>query len=257
MARPAFLANLPRPALVAHRGGGLLRPENTLEAFAHALELGADVLELDVRLSKDGQVVVIHDGLLDRTTDGSGPVEARTLGELRALDAGARFTRGGEAPFRGRGVRIPTFEEVLTAFPRARLNVELKTAAPGLLEGFAVLVERHRCHDRLCAGSALDEVAEQVRTRLPGLCLFYPELAARAWVLRAKGMTDVPEPPRYDVLELPFDLDGAPLVDAALVEAAHAEGIDVQVWTLNDAASMRRALEAGVDGIMTDEPALL
>jgi len=122
----AFLAGAPH--LVAHRGGSGLAPENTLEAFRSAVDdWGADILEMDVRLSADGHVVVIHDETVDRTTNGSGAVGALTLEELRALDAGWRFTDpSGATSFRGRGARLPTFDEVLDAFPAVRINVEAK-----------------------------------------------------------------------------------------------------------------------------------
>ncbi len=253
-----FLRDLPRPSLIAHRGGGLLRPDNTHEAFRHALALGADVLELDIRLTRDGEVVVLHDADVARTTSGAGPVSAMTLAELRALDAGARFVSPeGEPTCRGRGVVVPTFEELLRELPAVRMNVELKTDEPLLLAKFAELVRRHRREELICAGSALDAVARQVREALPGLCTFFPEMAARAWVMRARGMEELEPPPRFDILEIPFELDGFQLVDAELVARAHDEGIALQVWTVNDEDGMRRAIEAGVDGIMTDDPELL
>ena len=110
--------------LVAHRGGSKLAPENTMAAFRRAVDWwGADMLELDVRLTRDGHVVVIHDATLDRTTDGEGPVAERTLDEIHALDAGYRFEDpDGGRSFRGTGVVVPRFEEVLMAFPGARIG---------------------------------------------------------------------------------------------------------------------------------------
>src|SRR5512142_834438 len=116
-ATPAALAG--PPLLVAHRGGAGLAPENTLPAFLSARDdWGADMIELDIHLTADGQVVVIHDPVVDRTTDGSGPVAAKTLAELRELDAGYRFTTTEHSyPFRRQGVRIPLLAEVLEALP--------------------------------------------------------------------------------------------------------------------------------------------
>lgn len=258
MITPPFLRGLPTPALIAHRGGGLLRPENTLEAFRHALDLGVDVLELDLRLTRDGHVVVLHDEDVARTTDGTGPVSSMTLADLRRLDAGARFDppAGGES-WRGRGLTVPTFEELLRELPAVRMNIELKTAEPLLLEKFAALVRSFDREELICTGSALDDVARNVRAALPGVCMFFPEEAARTWIMRARGIDGLQPPERYDVLEIPFELDGVQLVDTELVERAHDEGIALQVWTVNDEDGMRRAVEVGVDGIMTDDPALL
>jgi glycerophosphoryl diester phosphodiesterase len=122
----------PRPWVIAHRGGMGLWPENTLRAFAGASALGADVLDLDVRTSADGALVVFHDAELGRTTEASGPLAALPLRELQALDAGYRWSADGGAthPFRGQGLRIPTLEEVFRAFPDAHLGLEIKETDP-------------------------------------------------------------------------------------------------------------------------------
>src|SRR5665213_852735 len=116
--------------VIAHRGNSAFFPENTLEAFQQGMALGADALEFDVRLSHDGKAVVIHDSTLERTTNGTGAVSALTLDDLQRLDAGHGFTRDGGRtfPFRGRGIRIPAFDFVLSAFPGVPMIVEIKTA---------------------------------------------------------------------------------------------------------------------------------
>ena len=127
--------HLARPLLFAHRGASIEAPENTLESFSVALDVGANVLELDVHLSQDEQVVVFHDETLDRTTNGSGEVREHSLAELKRLDAGFRFLGPqGERTHRERGVQIPTLAEVFEAFPSAAFNIELKTAEPRLVE---------------------------------------------------------------------------------------------------------------------------
>jgi glycerophosphoryl diester phosphodiesterase len=123
----AYLAGA--PLLIAHRGGSALAPENTMEAFRRAIDWWrADILELDVQPTRDGEAVVFHDATLDRTTDGSGPVAAHTLDQLRQLDAGFRYRAGdgSSTPFRGAGITVPTLTEVLDAFPTVRVNVEIK-----------------------------------------------------------------------------------------------------------------------------------
>ncbi len=122
---------LPRPLLIAHRGASLAAPENTLEAFELASRLGADVLELDVQRSRDGVLVVIHDATLERTTDGRGAVCAQDLAALKALDAGYHHRSStGAQLFRDRDVRIPTLDEVLSAFAHMAFNIEMKSTDP-------------------------------------------------------------------------------------------------------------------------------
>jgi len=117
----------PRPMVIAHQGGDGLRPSNTLLAFQHAVDLGVDVLEMDVHRTADGALVLIHDATVDRTTDGSGALAAMTLAEVKTLDAAFRWPYQGETrPYRGRGVQVPTLAEVVERFPSLRYNVEIK-----------------------------------------------------------------------------------------------------------------------------------
>src|SRR5574341_1011125 len=143
---PFFASERPGAQVIAHRGGAHLRPENTLAAFSHAVEIGADVVDTDVRTTADGAIVCIHDATVERTTEGAGRVESLTLGELQKLDAGYRWsTDGGRTyPFRGQGIRVPSLEEVLVRFPRARMNVEIKNP-PGeaLARPLCELIRRH------------------------------------------------------------------------------------------------------------------
>ena len=120
----------PEPWAIAHQGGGELWPENTLYAFAEAEELGVDVLEMDLRATVDGEIVVMHDATVDGTTDGSGRVDQMTLAEIRELDAGYRFDAPGQFPHRGQGLTVPTLEEVLSRFSTARLILEMKESRP-------------------------------------------------------------------------------------------------------------------------------
>src|SRR5918911_1481417 len=124
------------PVNLAHRGASALAPENTIEAFRLAVEAGAGGLELDVHMTRDGHIVVIHDATVDRTTSGTGAVSEMTLDELRMLDAGHNFSPDGgpTRPYRGRGVRVPTLGEVLEGFPGVAVNIEIKARTPGIEE---------------------------------------------------------------------------------------------------------------------------
>jgi glycerophosphoryl diester phosphodiesterase len=241
--------------LVAHRGGSKIAPENTMVAFRRAVDWWrADMLELDVRLTRDGHVVVIHDETLDRTTDGEGPVAARTLDEIRTLDAGYQFqdSEGGH-PFRGTGVLVPTFEEVLAAFPNTRLNVESKEprAAAPLVE----VIRRHRAEHRVLVAAAFEASRRGARGYTG------PWGASRHQVLGFWALHRLPGGapylPRVDVFQVPEQWKGMRIVSEAFVRAAHSRNIPVQVWTVDDPESMKRLLALGVNGIQSDRPDVL
>lgn len=245
---------------IAHRGGAKLAPENTMTAFRQAVERWhTDMLEIDVHLTRDGEVVVFHDDTLDRCTDASGPVLEKSWRELAEVDAGYGFTPdGGETfPFRGGGVRIPRLVEVLRAFPDLRLNVELKADLPDLVGAFAELVRAEGALDRLCVGSEHDETAAQLHDALPDACHFFPRDAGTLWVMSAKAGAELPDDPRWQVLDMPWELGGVRLVTRELLEQTRAAGIWVNVWTVDDPDEMRRLAALGVGGVMTDRPDLL
>ncbi|MCG6957288.1 MAG: glycerophosphodiester phosphodiesterase [Gemmatimonadetes bacterium] len=243
------------PLLVAHRGGSRIAPENTMAAFGMALETwGADMLEMDVRLTRDGEVVVIHDASVDRTTDGSGPVSDLTLAELQALDAGFRFVDpNGVASFRGKGVVIPRFEDVLTAYPDTRMNVEAKE--PGVAEALVDIILRHDAQERVLVAAEYERSRRSVR-HYPGPWGASRHHVLLFWLLyrlpRGGGYT-----PGADILQVPERHNGLRIVSPRLVRAAHQRNLPVQVWTVDDPEDMRRLLSWGVDGIQSDRPDLL
>jgi glycerophosphoryl diester phosphodiesterase len=246
------------PVNLAHRGASALAPENTLEAFRTAVEAGAGGLELDVHLTSDGQVVVIHDETVDRTTGGTGAVSDMTLEELRALDAGHNFSPkcGSDPPYRG--LRIPTLDEVLREFPGVVVNVDMKADRPGVeaavlgvlregdAGGRALVVSSRRAavgRFRWISGGSVSTGASKWETGV-----FY--VLSR---LRLERLLR----PAYDALQVPIRHRGVPLVSRRFLEAAHASGVRVDVWTINEADEMHRLLDLGVDVIMTDRPEIL
>jgi glycerophosphoryl diester phosphodiesterase len=242
------------PLLIAHRGGSALAPENTLFAFERALSWwDADLLELDVHPTRDGEVVVIHDPTVDRTSDGRGRVAELSLAELRALDFGYRFTPDGGAthPFRGRGIGISTLAEILEALPDARVNVEIKDGraqervwetihAAGATR--RVLVAAARLADRRrfigAYTGAMSASAEEMRSFLT------------LHLLRAAAFYRPP----VDAFQMPERFGSRQLLSPRFVRDAHARGVAVHVWTVDEEADMRRLLAWGVDGIITDRP---
>ena len=222
---------------IAHRGASGTFPENTLSAFRAAIDAGAGMCELDVQLSRDGAVVVIHDDTVDRTTDGKGEVAALTLEELKRLDAGAKF-KGGMI----KGERIPTLDEVFAVTSgKCALNIELK--AGGLEAQVAQIMQaRNALSDSIVSSfdwESLKKIQQlHFNIRVALLAEEKPvELMMSAVAMRAHAIN-----PRWD------------MVTADLCKAAHERGFKVYTWTVDADARMRALMECGVDGIMTNYP---
>jgi len=244
------------PLLIAHRGGAALAPENTMAAFELAVnEWDADILEMDVRLTADDRVVVIHDATVDRTTNGSGPIRSMTWRQARGLDAGYRFQdTGGRHVCRGTGVRIPLFEEVLATFPDTRIIVEPKAAEAA--EPLVGTIRAHHAEDRVLIG------AEHEATRVGARGYTGPWGASRRhatwfWSLHRLRLAGHWYVPPVDGFQLPESSGRIRVVTPSFIRAAHAANIPVHIWTVDDPADMRRLLRWGADGIMTDRPDLL
>ena len=242
------------PIVYAHRGGAALRPENTIPAFDHGLAVGADGLEFDVRLSKDGIVVVHHDDTLERTTSGRGPVAQLTAAELASLDAGCHFADpSGQFPFRGQGFGVPTLREVLNRYPAAQMIVELKTGGPALARAVVDEVRAAAAVDRVAVGSFDRRALDAVRQYEPGICTGAARSEARwalyrSWIGWPLGRTP------YRELQVPAHAGGTPIVTRRFVHHAHRAGVLVKVWTVNTESEMRRLLTYGVDALITDHP---
>ena len=252
-ARPGHPYFAGAPLLIAHRGGSALAPENTLEAFRRALEWWrADLLEVDVHATADGEVVVIHDATVDRTTDGTGAVAELRLEELRRLDAGFRFSADGGRtfPFRWRGIRIPTLEELLLAFPGARVNVEIKDGRAQRRVGEIV-------HDLGATRRVLIAAGKRANRSLfggyPGPTSASEEELKRFYLHHLARTTRLYRPP-VDAFQMPERHGGLQVLSPRWVREAHAVNMAVHVWTVDEEDDMRRLLRWGVDGIVTDRP---
>jgi glycerophosphoryl diester phosphodiesterase len=232
----------------AHRGGAALRPENTLLAFDHGLSLGADGLELDVHLSRDGVVVVHHDRTLERTTDGRGPVAALTAGELARLDAGHHFPG-----FRGKAGGVPTLEAVLQRYPATPLIIELKVNAPALAHKTIDLVRAAGALDRVALGSFGTRVLRAARAYEPAIRTGSSHEETRLALYRSWVRWPARRP-RYREFQVPERSGSTRVVSPRFVRYAHDAGISVHVWTVDDPADMRRLLDWGVDGLISDRP---
>lgn len=267
---------------IAHQGGELEAPSATMYALKTAVEKGAEVLELDVHLTSDGHVVAIHDAAVDRTTDGSGSIEEMTLAEAQQLDAAFWFVpergavrdedpsayplrgiaTGDVAPPEGFGPGdfvIPALDEVLRTFPDVFVNIELKPTQrqSGALElAVAGLLDRYDRTDDVIVVSFLDHSTELFKALAPAVTTATGTAQAAAfWAGSQNALPGLPNP-RYAALQVPPSF-GVEVVNRDFIANAHANGLAVHVWTINDETAMRRLLDQGADGIMTDRPTLL
>jgi glycerophosphoryl diester phosphodiesterase len=248
---PAVAAD--RPLVFAHRGGCALGPENTIPAFDRGLELGADGLELDVHLSRDGVAVIHHDASLGRTANGSGPLARYTAAELARVDAAYHFGAGEGYPWRGRGIGIPTLAEVLGRYPGVRIIIEMKVNTAEMARAVVDEVEKARAGDRVCLGSFGARVLRAART-------FDPDLATSAGreevrrVLYGSWIGLAPRDLPNEAYQVPERAGATRVVSPRFIRLAHEADAVVQVWTVNREADMRRLLGWGVDALITDRP---
>jgi glycerophosphoryl diester phosphodiesterase len=248
------------PTNFAHRGASAWAPENTLEAFLLAAEAGAGGLELDVHMTLDKEIVVIHDATVDRTTQGSGTVAEMTLNELRSLDAGYRFSPDGGRtyPYRGRGFRVPTLAEVYEEFPQSYVNIDMKEAQPGVEEAVLRVIRDAGGEARILVVSSDHAVVRRFRRVCGGgISTGASRLETGVFYLLSRLHLERLYRPTYDALQVPVEHRGFTLVTPRFLQAAHRVGVRVDVWTINDPDEMRRLLDIGVDVIMTDRPEAL
>ena len=248
------------PTNFAHRGASLIAPENTLEAFRLAARSGAGGLELDVHMTSDRRIVVIHDDSVDRTTEGTGLVRRMTLYEIQSLDAGYRFNPdGGPAyPYRGRGVRVPELGEVLRDFPGHKVNIDIKEEQPGVEVDLLETIKDVDAGDRVLVVSEMPAVVGRVR-KLSGnsISTGASRREIRDFYRLSRLRLEFLVRPLYDALQVPVEYGGRELVTPRFLKAAHDRGVRVDVWTIDEPDEMRRLLDLGVDVIMTNRPEVL
>ncbi|HEX6185064.1 MAG TPA: glycerophosphodiester phosphodiesterase [Pyrinomonadaceae bacterium] len=245
-----------RPLVIAHRGGAGLWPENTLHAFERAAELGVDVIETDVRATADGELVLIHDDTVSRTTDGAGRVRQLTLAELKRLDAAHRWSPdGGQSfPLRGRGLTVPTLREVFNALPSMRFNIEPKHSEPSIAAPLCRLIREHGMTSRVMVAAFRDAAVKQFRRECPEVATSASTAEVAGFLaLQRTGLADS-YGPRMQALQVPEWAGSLHVLSAEFVAAAHARNLRVHAWTVNSEDDMRRLISLGVDGVMTDHP---
>jgi glycerophosphoryl diester phosphodiesterase len=244
--------DLDRRFAIAHRGGALRRPENTMAAFDYAAALGVDAIELDVHLSKDGHVVVIHDPTLDRTTGARGAVADHTADALNRLDAGWAFEDSGQFPFRGQDIGVPTLDQVLRRYRDMPFMVELKGASADLAVRAIDVVRHADAVERVIFGSFSQVTLAAVREHSSFITSASAPEGLRA-VIRSHLWMGPGRPP-YQLFQIPEVRNGWRIVSPRFVRLARKAGLPVQVWIVNEEPDMRRLLSWGVTGLISDCP---
>lgn len=251
-----FQSDAGRVLAIAHRGGAGLWPENTLYAFERAGASGVDVIETDVRATADGELVLFHDEGVERTTDGNGRVGSLTLAELKRLDAAYRWSPDGgrSFPFKGSGVTIPTLREVFEALPHMRFNIEPKQAAPSLAASLCRLIREHGMADKVLVASFSGAVLSEFRRECPEVATSAATGEVASFLTLHEAGLAASYSPAMQALQVPEHAGGLRVLTRDFVEAAHGRNLRVHAWTVNDEGDMRRLVETGVDGIITDYP---
>jgi glycerophosphoryl diester phosphodiesterase len=247
---PAYHFNS-KPLVIAHRGGAGLWPENTLFALQEAAKLGADLSEIDIRMSRDGVLVAIHDEYVDRTTNAKGMVKNMTLAELRGLDAGYRWTNDGGRtfPFRARGITIPTLSDIFSIFPNEVISLEIKQNDPPILGALREVINRFDKAKNVLISAFKPPTIKTFRRLCPKIASAASDSEvirfARAARLHLENFVAL----NNSAFEVPFEV-----ITPRFIKAAHKKNKRVDVWTVNEVEDMQQLLDYGVDGIITDFP---
>lgn len=227
----------------AHRGGDEVAPENTIAAFEAAVELGYRYLETDVHCTRDGRLVAFHDDRLDRVTDARGRVADKTLAEIRVARIGGAH-------------EIPLFEDLLDRWPWVHFNIDPKSDRA--VQPLVDLLRRTEALDRVCVGSFSGRRLERIQHALGArLCCSLGPMDVTRLRLASLRPSRPPRPMAANCVQVPVRHYGIPVIDRRFIDAAHRHGLQVHAWTINDENEMARLIDLGIDGLMTDRPALL
>lgn len=258
----AYYREVSRPLVIAHQGGDGIWPGDTMYAFERAVEIGVDVLEMDAHVTEDGQIVLMHDEEVDRTTDGTGLIEDLTLDELKKLDAAYDWSNdeGRTFPYRGHGVQVPRLEELFQKFPDMRYIIEIKLTEKPIDKPLCDLIREYKMQEKVLVSSFHDEAMQNFRATCPGVATAASRGEVRSFVLLGKIFLSGLLIPQYEAIQPPYDPAESmniPIMTKRFVREAHAKNLAVEPWTVNDPVLMKQYIEWGVDGIMTDRPDLM
>ncbi|UCZ57304.1 glycerophosphodiester phosphodiesterase [Desulfurispirillum indicum] len=248
-----------RPAVIAHRGGALLWPENTLLAFRESVALGVDGLEFDVHMSADGVPMVIHDSTVDRTTNGSGSVSSLSRQQIQSLDAGYHFSPWHSPqtfPWRRHNVTIPTLEEVFREFPHVPMVIEIKQVEPDMVEAVGELILRYGRAERTLVASFSPAVMQAFRQRYPTVATGAIQREVATFVLLNSLFSAQAYTPRSEAFFVPSHVGRFPLTTSRFIANAQRRNIFVAAWTINETEELQRLSRRNIDALVTDRPDL-
>ena len=242
--------------VMAHRGARSLGPENTIYAFKRAVELGTDVLEMDLQTTSDGTLVILHDREVDRTTNGKGAVDSFTLSDLKKLDAGFRWSPDNSKsfPLRNKGVPIPTLTEVFKAFPDTRMNIEIKSSQVNTIQDLCRTIRDNGMSEKVMVACFDAGKLGEFRSICPEVATSAGASEAAMFYWLQWAHLESAYSPSAQALQIPEAYGDYRIATRRFIEGAHARNMRVHVWTVNDVESMQRLIDLGVDGIMTDYP---
>lgn len=257
-----YYEHISPPLVIAHQGGDGLWPGDTLYAFEKAVEVGADVLEMDAHITKDGKIVLMHDEKVDRTTNGSGLIEDLTLADLKQLDAAYKWSNDDNKtfPYRGQGIEVPTLEELFQKFPEMRYVIEIKLTKNPIDKPLCELIRQYNMQDQIVIASFHDTAMQNFRDTCPEIATSASRTEVRNFVLLGKVFLSELIAPHYQSIQPPYDPKESmniPIMTRRFLREAHAKNIKVEPWTVDDPNLMKRYIQWGVDGIMTDRPDLM
>jgi len=249
------LLSFDRVVAIAHRGGSALRPENTLLAFDHAVSLGVDGLECDVQLSRDGEVVVMHDPTVQRTTDGAGAVKDLSADELARLDAAAQFGADRQWPYRGQGIGVPTLRTLLSRYRELPFVVEIKSDLPAAADRALEVIREADAEDRVIVASFSHAVVSHVRRVAPHIPTSGSRVEVQAALVRSWFWMK-PRLTGYQLLQVPFRFRGRQVLTHRYVRSVRRAGIPVHSWIIDRPEDLQAMIDWGVTGLISDRPDL-
>lgn len=259
---PYYAEELNYPLVIAHQGGDGIWPGDTFFAFEKAVDIGADVLEMDAHITKDSEIVLMHDEHVDRTTDGTGLIEDLTLAELSKLDAAYQWSNddGKTFPYRRQGIQVPTLRELFDKFPEMRFLIEIKLTKNPINKPLCDLIHEYNMQDKVVVASFHDDAMALFRETCPDIATSASKGEVLPFVLLGKIFFSGWLSPEYQSLQVPYETSesyGIPVLTKRFIREAHTKNIHVEPWTVNDPELMKQYIESGVDGIITDRPDIM
>lgn len=256
---PYYASDSSDVLVIAHQGGDEVWPGNTMFAFQNAVDIGVDVLEMDLHITKDNVLVLMHDETIDRTTNGTGEIESMTIDELKQFDAGYDWSSddGVTFPFRGQGISIPTLAEVFTAFPQMKMTIEIKKSNASMIQPFCDMIREYDMQDKIVVASFYDDKMKEFRKTCPEVATSSAKNETTVFVLLSKVFLTGFYSPQFYSLQVPEESSGITVLTESFITAAHERNLAVEPWTINDEETMRKLIAWGVDGIMTDRPDIM